>query len=203
LNRAIGGSQTYSYQSALVRLIEAKGIQAAAGESVVAAVRSLPGVSQIDAIYRRDEYGLGASMANSVLLASGARIVRDVSQVRQARMDQVRWGYAADEWGMINLRPGDFIYGGLPGQSAYYTSAATLNAASGSRETLFRTLQVEPHPQFGYRPAVGEYEVIRGARVPHGIVQANVGKGVGGGEQFFIGNYSQSLQLIRKIELGP
>jgi filamentous hemagglutinin len=103
---------------------------------------------------------------------------------------------------MTNLGAGDKVYGGLPGQSSYYTDAYTVAASEGSRTSLFESLQVAPHPEFGYRPFIGEYEVIRNISVPFGRALANPTYGTGGGVQFFIGDYAVSLRLIREIPLG-
>ena len=121
--------------------------------------------------------------------------------IHLARTDQILRGYAADEWGLATLQPGSTVFGGLPGQSAYYTSAATLEASGGSRASLFQSLQVWEHPEFGYRPKVGEYEVVRALTVPAGIVRANPSFGSGLGDQFFIRDYESSLRLIREIPL--
>ncbi|WP_323740825.1 LysM peptidoglycan-binding domain-containing protein [Caenimonas koreensis] len=123
-------------------------------------------------------------------------------EIHLARTDQVRWGYGADEWRLTTLKAGDRVIGGLPGQSSYYTSAATLEASKGSRATLFQSLQVARHPELGYRPMVGEYEVVKSATVPTGVTTANPGHGSGGGDQFFIRHFQASLKLIRQIPLG-
>ena len=47
------------------------------------------------------------------------------------------------------------MYGGIPGQSAYYTTEQAVADAGLSRESLFQSLQVSPHPEFGYRPQMG------------------------------------------------
>ena len=125
------------------------------------------------------------------------------AEIEAAKADQVRWGYVADKWEPTKLKVGAKVYGGLPGQSAYYTDAATLEAAQGSRSTLFQSLQVAPHPEFGYRPMVGEYEVVDDMAVPSGAVLANPAYGPGEGSQFFISKYSTSLRLLRQIPLGP
>ncbi|WP_394663887.1 RHS repeat-associated core domain-containing protein [uncultured Sphingomonas sp.] len=126
----------------------------------------------------------------------------DEAAIDAARADQLQWGYAADEWGMIKLSAGDRVFGGIPGQSAYYTDASTLAASGGSRTSLFQSLQVKPHPEFGYRPTMGEYEVLSDMRVPSGTVRANPAMGEGGGRQFFIENYKDKLRLIREHPLG-
>lgn len=82
------------------------------------------------------------------------------------------------------------------------TDASTLAASGGSRTSLFQSLQVKPHPEFGYRPTMGEYEVLSDMRVPSGTVRANPAMGEGGGRQFFIENYKDKLRLIREHPLG-
>ena len=94
------------------------------------------------------------------------------------------------------------MFGGLPGQSAYYTDAATLSASGGIRTALFESLQVRPDPVLGLRSSVGEYEVVRDIRVPFGSVRANPSYGFGGGNQFFVGGHANSLRLVREIPLG-
>jgi len=138
------------------------------------------------------------------LAACGKAKVRaaDKAAIDAARADQLQWGYAADEWGMTKLSAGDRVFGGIPGQSAYYTDASTLAASGGSRTSLFQSLQVKPHPEFGYRPTMGEYEVLSDMRVPSGTVRANPAMGEGGGRQFFIEGYKDKLRLIREHPLG-
>lgn len=123
--------------------------------------------------------------------------------IHLARTDQIHWGYAANTWTMSGLRQGDTILGGLPGQSSYYTAASNLEASAGSRATLLQSLQVKPHPEFGYRPMVGEYRVLRDMSAPYGNASANPGLGVGGGQQYFIRDYTRHLQLIREVPLNP
>ena len=122
--------------------------------------------------------------------------------VLAAKEDQILAGYNADNWSMANLSKGDVVYGGLPGQSPYYTSERALLASGYNKDALFQSLQVKADPIRGYRPAVGAYEVANDIRVPYGIVSANPELGVGTGEQYFIGNFSSSLRLVNKIELG-
>ncbi|MCE0829067.1 VENN motif pre-toxin domain-containing protein, partial [Buttiauxella sp. A2-C2_NF] len=122
--------------------------------------------------------------------------------IHSAKSDQLQWGYAADEWSMTTLPAGSKVYGGIPGQSAYYTTEQTLLNANFGRESLFQSLQVSPHPEFGYRPTMGVYEVINPIVIPSGIVWENPLLGPGGGTQFFIKDYNNNLKLIDKIDLG-
>ncbi|MFP1890274.1 VENN motif pre-toxin domain-containing protein, partial [Lonsdalea quercina] len=119
-----------------------------------------------------------------------------------AKSDQIQWGYNADEWGMVTLPAGSRVYGGIPGQSSYYTSWDTLLDAGFSRESIFKNLQVSPHPEFGYRPQMGIYEITNDIRVPSGQIMANPLLGPGGATQYFIKDYSNQLKLIDKIDLG-
>lgn len=122
--------------------------------------------------------------------------------IHLARSDQIRWGYAADDWGMTTLPKGSKAYGGIPGQSAYYTAEMSLANANLSRTSLFQSLQVSPHRVFGHRPQMGVYEVMSDIRVPYGIVRANPSLGPGGATQYFVRDYSTQLRLLDTINLG-
>ncbi len=118
-----------------------------------------------------------------------------------AREHQLSIGYLPDEWGMINLKKGDVIYGGLPGQSAYYTSLDTVLSSHGNKALLYDALQVSPHPRQGFRNQIGIYEVSRDIRVSHGTVSANPSFGTGGGQQYLVRNFSTSLELRNQLSL--
>lgn len=53
-----------------------------------------------------------------------------------------------------------------------------------SRDSLFKSLQVSPHPEFGYIPKIGVYEVMNDIEIPMGTVSQNLLLGPGGGTQF-------------------
>ncbi|HRT88362.1 MAG TPA: RHS repeat-associated core domain-containing protein [Anaerohalosphaeraceae bacterium] len=119
-----------------------------------------------------------------------------------AKEAQLQAGYAMDAWSMTSLTAGSIVYGGIPGQSAFYTDAATVIASDISRANLFQSLQAAPNPLRGYRPAVSMYQVMSDIRVPTGISLANPAFGPGGGTQFYIGNYLKYLRTAGDIELG-
>ena len=124
-------------------------------------------------------------------------------EIHLAKTDQVKWNYLPDEWELTSLKAGDQVLGGLPGQSTFYTTFRTLESAGSSREDFFKSLQVSPHPEFGYRPKVGIYEVQQDLpRVPNGTVRANTELGPGGGDQFWIRDYQKNLKLVDEITLG-
>ncbi|WP_407274795.1 hemagglutinin repeat-containing protein [Dickeya ananatis] len=155
---------------------------------------------------------VGAEATNTAM-SMADRIKANIAESQQARessnfgihiakSDQIQWGYAADEWGTVTLPAGSRVYGGIPGQSSYYTSWDTLLDAGFSRESIFKSLQVLPHPEFGYRPQMGIYEVVNDITIPSGQVMANPLLGPGGGTQYFIKDYGNQLKLIDKIDLG-
>lgn len=102
------------------------------------------------------------------------------------------------------LKEGDIVYGGDPGQSGFYFDKATLNAAGGSRQKLWESLQVLPHPTYGYRSKIKAYRVKREVIAGTGkALSQDVSKGFGGGTQFFLSNYRIVLEPIGSpFELG-
>jgi hypothetical protein len=122
-------------------------------------------------------------------------------KVLTAKENQLVKGYHPDDWTMIQLRKGDVLYGGRPGQSNYYTNIDTVLASEGDTTALSRSLQIEPHPTKGFRPGIGEYVVQRDIRVPGGIVRSNPMLGPGGTQQYFINNYSNLLSLRNEYTL--
>jgi len=71
----------------------------------------------------------------------------DHNQAAFARQWRGRGIYQGrDSWSNTILKEGDIVYGGAPGQSGFYFDKATLEAAGGSREKLWKSLQVLPHP---------------------------------------------------------
>ncbi|WP_071593026.1 MULTISPECIES: hypothetical protein [Serratia] len=103
------------------------------------------------------------------------------------------------------LKEGDIVYGGAPGQSGFYFDKATLNAAGGSRQKLWESLQVLPHEKFGFRSKIQAYrvkrEVVAGTGKALSQDQSRFGKG--GGTQYFLSNYKIVLEPIGKpFELG-
>jgi len=145
--------------------------------------------------------------------ATRARVMANISEVQAATASsnievlfakeaQLRAGYGMDAWSMTTLPKGSILYGGIPGQSAFYTDAATVVGSGGSRAALFQSLQAAPNPLLGYRPAVSMYEVLQDIRVPAGTALGNPGLGVGGSNQFFIWNYANQLREVPYIPLG-
>jgi RHS repeat-associated protein len=125
--------------------------------------------------------GLRARVLENIAASKAARSSSNFG-VLVAKEAQLAGGYAPDALSMTLVPQGSIVYGGIPGQSAWYTDAATVVASGGSRTTLFRSIQVAPSIRSGgYRPAVGVYQVMADIRVPAGVTVANprLGAGVG------------------------
>ncbi|WP_246494575.1 hypothetical protein [Brenneria izadpanahii] len=96
------------------------------------------------------------------------------------------------------LKEGDIVYGGAPGQSGFYFDKATLDAAGGSRQKLWESLQVLPHEKYGFRSKIQAYRVKRDAVAGTGqaLSQDTSVFGQGDGTQFFLSNYKTVLEPI-------
>jgi hypothetical protein len=147
----------------------------------------------------------------ATLVAIRERVLSNITETRAAsitsnfkiltaRTNQIFSGYNPDKWIMVELKQGDIVYGGLPGQSSYYTDFDTIFASEGQEAVLNQNLQVKPHPIYGYRKNIGQYEVSQDMRVLFGITSANSKLGGGMANQFFLNNYS-SLRLINEFNL--
>jgi uncharacterized protein RhaS with RHS repeats len=130
----------------------------------------------------------------------------DHNQAAFGRQWQGRGIYKGrDSWSNTMLKEGDIVYGGAPGQSGFYFDKATLNAAGGSRQKLWESLQVLPHEKFGFRSKIQAYRVKREAVAGTGkaLSQDQSRFGKGGGTQYFLSNYKTVLEPIGKpFELG-
>ena len=149
--------------------------------------------------------GEGAALRSSVLAniaeSQAARVSSNIDALF-AKEAQLNAGYNADAWSMATLPKGSIVYGGIPGQTAFYTDAATVVGSGGSRSALFQSLQVAPNPTLGFRPTLRVYELLQDMRVPTGTALGNPTLGPGGGQQFFIWNYGNQLRAVGDIGLG-
>ncbi|SIT35880.1 Filamentous hemagglutinin family outer membrane protein [Paraburkholderia ribeironis] len=179
----------------------AVGSVADAAMGVLTAGESKAVSSTVEAAVEGGSSAVRTSVLNNIADSQAARSSSNFD-VFLARSDQVQWGYAADQWATQTLPAGSLVYGGLPGQSAYYTTEQALIDSGYSKTSLFQSLQVSPHPEFGYRPQMGVYQVTSDINVPAGTVSANPALGSGGATQFFIKNFQSQLNLIDKVNLG-
>ncbi len=104
-----------------------------------------------------------------------------------------------DRFRDITLQKGTIIYGGAPGQTAFYTTESALVRASGSRTALAQGLQIAPHPSLGYRPGVTAYEVIQETPAAFGRALANPQFGSGRLPQVVVPDFDNALSPLYTI----
>ncbi|WP_241009140.1 hypothetical protein, partial [Aggregatibacter actinomycetemcomitans] len=120
----------------------------------------------------------------------------------QARGWQGQGKYpGVDNWTNTTIPKGTKLIGGLPGQSQYYTTESGFQASGGNKVQLWEGLQVEAHPQFGYRGQVGIYEVTTPTNAASAPTLANPQYGPGGLPQVFVPEFKTNLKLIEVIDL--
>ena len=120
---------------------------------------------------------------------------KEISPAEQAQSWQGTGNYpGVDNYKNINLRKGTVVYGGVPGQSEYYTTASALERSGYNAEKLFSGLQVAPHPDYGYRPGVTAYEVMEDTPAAFGITRANPLLGEGGLPQLYVPDFQPTFR---------
>jgi hypothetical protein len=106
-----------------------------------------------------------------------------------------------DEWAIATIPAGLDLYGGLPGQSEYYTIAETLTEADTMKVAYWESLQVKAHPNFGYRSDVGIFDVNATTTVAIARTLANPQYGAGGAWQIYVENFGTDLTALDTIAL--
>jgi hypothetical protein len=106
-----------------------------------------------------------------------------------------------DEWAIATIPAGLDLYGGLPGQSEYYTIDQTLIDADTMKVPYWESLQVKAHPTFGYRPNVGVFDLNTVTTVAIARTLANPAYGAGGAWQIYVENYGTDLTALDTIIL--
>ncbi|MEZ4938956.1 MAG: fibronectin type III domain-containing protein [Crocinitomicaceae bacterium] len=106
-----------------------------------------------------------------------------------------------DDWIIVDIPENTIVLGGIPGQSEFYSVQVTLENANYIKQKYWNSLQVSPHPQFGFRSKLGEYKIIRPIKVAISRTLANPLHGQGGAWQIYISNFEENLNFIKEIEL--
>jgi hypothetical protein len=102
-------------------------------------------------------------------------------------------------WGVVELQPGDKVYGGWPGQTEYYTDAETIRHFGTTPVALWAALQVHASPAHGRRMQIAEYEVLVPVSVPAARCKSNSSYGSGGGFQYMIVDHQMLLHKTGRI----
>jgi hypothetical protein len=107
-----------------------------------------------------------------------------------------------DDWATAKI-PGNFdLYGGLPGQSEYYTINQTITDTDTIMVDYWESLQVKAHPQFGYRSMVGVFDIQNDSIVVAiSKTLANPQYGAGGAWQIYVANFEEVLMALDTIYL--
>ncbi len=131
-----------------------------------------------------------------------ALYVLDTSLLNAVKSWQGKGDYpGVDNWTTAKI-PHDFdLYGGLPGQSAYYTIDQTLIASDTMKVAYWKSLQVKENVQFGYRPMVGVFDIRDSLIVAISKTLANPQYGAGGGWQIYVEDFSTDLFILDTIYL--
>jgi hypothetical protein len=107
-----------------------------------------------------------------------------------------------DDWTTAKI-PGNFdLYGGLPGQSEYYTISQTITDTDTIVVDYWESLQVKAHPEFGYRTIVGVFDIKNDSIVVAiSKTLSNPQYGAGGAWQVYVGNFDEVLLVLDTIYL--
>jgi hypothetical protein len=108
-----------------------------------------------------------------------------------------------DRFRDITLREGKLLFGGHPGQSAFYTTASALSRSGGSAGFLYDGLQIARSEKHPMRTAMAIYEVIEDTPAAFGLAIRNTNHGGGWLPQVVVPSYMDSLRFLGVIQLGP
>lgn len=106
-----------------------------------------------------------------------------------------------DAWEVFEISANTKLYGGLPGQSEFYSVEKSLLDVNSDKVKYWESLQVAPHPTFGFRPKVGEYTVNTLIKVAVSKTLANPQFGTGGAWQVFVDDYTKKITFVKEIPL--
>lgn len=132
----------------------------------------------------------------------GAVYVTDTSLLNAVISWQGHSDYpGVDDWATVKIPDNFQLYGGLSGQSEYYTIDQTLMDADTIQCVYWGSLQVKKHPEYGYRPWVGVYEIQDSVVVAISKILANPQYGKGGAWQIYVKNYKELIKVIDTVSL--
>ena len=108
-----------------------------------------------------------------------------------------------DRFRDITLKKGTILYGGFPGQTAFYTTSSALRRSGDSASRLFRGLQMREHDTLGYRSRLAAYEVVDETSAAFGLAIANTAYGTGRLPQVVVPSYETSLRFVLDFPIEP
>jgi hypothetical protein len=135
---------------------------------------------------------------------SGIRAIEavDDSLLIKAKRWQGSGSYpGVDNWQIFEIPAQARLYGGLPGQSEFYSIEQSLKAVNNNKVKYWESLQVRPDSTRGFRPKVGEFLLNTPTKVAVSITLANPQFGKGGAWQVFVVDFKNKLTKIKEINL--
>lgn len=148
------------------------------------------------------------SIANSVIenfrtsTGINAISITDTALLNTVKGWQGQGDYpGVDNWEIATIPAGLDLYGGLPGQSEYYTIGQTIIDADTMKAPYWESLQVKAHPTFGYRPMVGVFDVKENITVAIAKTLKNPQFGDGGAWQIYVADYGLDLTVMDTLYL--
>lgn len=146
-------------------------------------------------------YFLGG--AAGIVRRGGSEIIA-ATPSRIARTFQGTRNYpGVDRFRDIMLKKGTIIFGGYPGQSAFYTTMSALRRSGESAARLFGGLQVRFHETYGYRSRIAAYEVLEDTPAAISLAIANSTHGPGWLPQIVVPSFASTLRRLSDFPLGP
>lgn len=146
-------------------------------------------------------YFLGG--AAGVVRAAGPGIAGS-SASRLARSLQGTPKYpGTDRFRDVTLRKGTVIFGGYPGQTAFYTTAGAMRRSGGSAGFLYDGLQLARSGKHPMRSVMAMYEAIDDTPAAFGLAIQNPIHGGGWLPQIVVPSYETSLRFIGSVHLVP
>jgi len=148
--------------------------------------------------------GTENELLNAFKSSTGINAVKstDNALLNQVKSWQGSGDYpGVDDWEIFEIPAGTKLYGGIPGQSEFYSVEKTLIDADFNKVDYWESLQVKAHPQFGYRPKVAEYTLNSPLKVAVAKTLANSQYGAGGGWQVFVDNFVTNVTFVKEITL--
>lgn len=126
--------------------------------------------------------------------------VTDTSLLNEVRSWQGKGDYpGVDNWATGKVANNFDLLGGLPGQSAYYSVAQTLERADTIKRRYWKSLQVKKNKEHGYRPMVGIFRAQDSIVVAISKTLSNREYGKGGAWQLYVKNYATELMPMDTV----
>jgi len=132
-----------------------------------------------------------------------AVLITDNAILDSVRSFQGKGDYpGVDDWFAVHLNQGMVLLAGLPGQTAFYSILETYNTSHGNKELYWKSLQVKPHPIYGYRTLLGCFQTNQEIHAAVSKTLTNTQYGDGGAWQVYVIDYQTTLNMFSEIQLS-